>query len=97
MTIDNRELESLRKGIERPSLIDVREPDEFATGAISGACNVPLGRLSAALSGFVPGEHLVFVCRSGQRSLKAATFARSVGFVRAQSLEGGMEEWNNHG
>ena len=75
-------------------LIDVREPEEFARGALAGARNVPLSALSIALADLAPDDHLVFVCQSGERSLKAANFARSVGYAKAQSLEGGMRGYD---
>lgn len=50
------------------SVIDVREPMEYASGHIAGSLNVPLARLGQAA---LPQEPLVLVCQSGKRSARA--------------------------
>ncbi|HYP03381.1 MAG TPA: rhodanese-like domain-containing protein, partial [Cyanobium sp.] len=49
------------------TVIDVREPMEYASGHISGSLNVPLSRLAQA---DLPGGPLVLLCQSGNRSSK---------------------------
>lgn len=78
-------------------LIDVRELYECAatvTPAPGGrpAISVPLGQLPGWLAQWrgkvqVP---LVFYCRSGNRSLKAAQYLRGLGHQQAWSLDGGL-------
>ena len=78
-------------------LIDVRESFEF------GACtesilrgvrtqNVPLSRLAQRLSEWLREERapLVFICRSGGRSAKAARCLHRLGYTNAWSVEGGF-------
>jgi adenylyltransferase/sulfurtransferase len=75
-------------------LIDVREPAEFATGHLPRAINVPLGQLESELqrgSAALPRDRtLVFLCRSGARSLKGCAFARRSGYENVLQLEGGL-------
>ena len=53
---------------QRVSVIDVREPMEYASGHIAGSLNVPLNRL---LQADLPQGPLVLVCQSGNRSHRA--------------------------
>ena len=75
---------------DRPALIDVRDRDEFATGHIPGATNVPLTELAPLFDDPDAATPMIFVCESGFRSLQAASFARIAGLVDARSVDGGM-------
>lgn len=63
---------------QKPFLVDVRTPAEFASGSAKGAVNIPLDQVSAKVAQF-KGKHAVVVfCRSGNRSAQAkATLERS--------------------
>ena len=76
-------------------LIDVREPYEhLAAGAGSWqgrkAVSVPLSRLADRLSNWLRSEQrpLVFFCRSGGRSAKAAECLQRLGYTNAWHLTG---------
>jgi cysteine sulfinate desulfinase/cysteine desulfurase-like protein/rhodanese-related sulfurtransferase len=78
-------------------LVDVREPYEFAATlapAPAGrtALSVPLSRLAEYASEWLHAEPapLVFFCRSGNRSMKAAQCLRRLGYQQAYSLNGGL-------
>ncbi|KAG7487274.1 hypothetical protein MATL_G00021490 [Megalops atlanticus] len=88
-------------------LFDVRNPDEFQAGHISGATNVPLGDLADALK-MAPAqfkqqfrveapskqdENIVFHCQKGRRSATALEIAHGLGFSRARHYVGGYAEW----
>lgn len=77
-------------------LLDVREPDELTgeLGHIAGIETVPLGQLPGPLEAAPRDRPIVFVCRSGGRSGKAALLAASLGFERVASMRGGMTAWN---
>lgn len=75
-------------------VIDVREPDELASGAIEGAENVPLAQVEAAAAAWDPNEALVIVCRSGGRSGRAALALEAMGLRRVASMAGGMLAWS---
>ncbi len=79
-------------------LIDVREPEEFARGHLPGAINIPLPRIEQRGFAMPAGEppaprRLVFLCRSGVRSLKACALARRAGGTEVLQLEGGLNAW----
>jgi rhodanese-related sulfurtransferase len=96
--LDSAALDAFLQAHPHAMLIDVREPYEFAAGASApGAAgsvvrSVPLSRLAEHASDWLRGEPapLVFFCRSGNRSLKAAQFLRRLGHPHAYSLVGGL-------
>ena len=71
-------------------LLDVREPEEWKAGHASHAVHVPLGDLDpSAVAGDRP---IVAVCRSGNRSGKAAAVLSQAGMT-VSNLTGGMKAW----
>jgi molybdopterin/thiamine biosynthesis adenylyltransferase/rhodanese-related sulfurtransferase len=83
----------LASGDPPVQVIDVREPAEFAAGHISGAINRPLSGIERAGLTLVEPGHVVFVCRSGVRSARAAALAQRAGYSEARQLEGGLLRW----
>ncbi len=75
------------------TLIDVREPHEFAAGHMAGTCNIPLGALEARWQEVPADACPVFVCRSGVRSLTACAIAAHRGLPGFANLEGGLLAW----
>lgn len=72
--------------------IDVREPDEFngPLGHLTGTELVPLDTLESASAVWPREEPLLLICRSGNRSGKAARLLASRGFSSLFNLAGGM-------
>ena len=81
-------------GTDEFLLIDVREPEEFAAGAIPGAVLVPLGSVldGSALDGLPRDQEIVVQCQVGARSLTAARVLRGLGYD-ASNLDGGILAW----
>lgn len=81
---------------ERPPLVlDVRFPGEVESARIEGSRAIPLGELAACLDR-VPRERRVLVhCKSGYRSLTAATLLRRAGYDggRIADVAGGIDAW----
>jgi Rhodanese-related sulfurtransferase len=77
-------------------LIDVREPDEFASAHVAGALNLPLSSLPGRV-GELPTDRPVHVmCLSGGRSARATAFLQSAG-VDAVDVSGGITRWYGEG
>lgn len=76
-----------------PVLVDVREPDEFASGHVPGAVNVPLGRLASCIEELDSDADIYLICQTGHRSATAAKFLKRVGFTNARSVKGGTSAW----
>jgi rhodanese-related sulfurtransferase len=76
--------------------VDVREPDEWATGHVPGARNVPLGQIAEHLDQLRQVPDLLLVCRSGNRSGQAQRFLEEQG-VAATNVAGGLRAWAEAG
>jgi rhodanese-related sulfurtransferase len=72
------------------TLLDVREPQEWSAGHAPQAEHLPLGELDAGA--IQPGGPVIAVCRSGNRSGKAADLLAAAG-VPVHNLAGGMKGW----
>ena len=66
-------------------LLDVREADEFQSGHIPGALNVPLSRIGAI--DIAKGKPLFVYCLRGTRSRRAVGILRRMGYT-AKSIGG---------
>ena len=88
--------ERLDRG-DRLALVDVREPQEWELGNLGdhGARLIPLGELADRVEEIDAGEEVVVICRSGNRSGRAAGFLRARGYDRVWNLEGGMLAWSD--
>ncbi len=75
-------------------LLDVRTPEEFASGHLEGAVNVPVQALDAKWASLnVPADREVVVyCRSGGRSARARAILEGKGVKRVVDL-GAMSNW----
>ena len=82
-------------GEGKATLIDVREPWEFATTHVEGSVPMPMGDVPArAHQELDPDERLVVICHHGLRSMNVTVWLRGQGFEQAQSLRGGIEAWS---
>lgn len=77
-------------------LIDVRKSKELTgpLGNISKACNIPLKQILSDKAVLPADKSLVFICRTGPRSCKAAEHAAKQGRT-AYWVQGGMTAWKN--
>jgi rubrerythrin/rhodanese-related sulfurtransferase len=79
-------------------LVDVRQPEEYQAGHIPGAKLVPLPQLEGRMQEIaeLEGKDLFFYCRSGKRSMRAASLvATGLGLPRVHNLVGGIMAWKN--
>lgn len=64
-------------------IIDVREPFEFMLGHVSGAINIPAGKISKQhkkLANIQKNDVIVVYCQSGGRSAAAENTLRQLGY-----------------
>jgi len=80
-------------------ILDVRSEEEFATGHVKDAKNIPLSALKERVGELekFKARPVVTVCARGLQSNKAAAILRKNGFEQASSLLGGMEAWQAQG
>ncbi|HTR52592.1 MAG TPA: molybdopterin-synthase adenylyltransferase MoeB [Kofleriaceae bacterium] len=82
-----------------PVVIDVREADEHAQGAIPGAIWIPRGNLESRIERHAAdrGAPIVVYCASGNRSLFAQRSLAELGYTHVRSLAGGFTGWKRGG
>jgi NADPH-dependent 2,4-dienoyl-CoA reductase/sulfur reductase-like enzyme/rhodanese-related sulfurtransferase len=73
-------------------LVDVRQPDEFKSGHIPGAINIPLTELRARLGELPHDREVILYCGVGQRSYYATRALMQRG-MRVSNLPGGLQTW----
>lgn len=76
------------------AVLDVREPGEFATGAITDAINIPLGQLAKRATELDPSKLTVVHCKGGYRSSIASSLLRRAGLRDIANLSGGYDAWD---
>lgn len=97
--IEHLSVEEVKAGLENGSilLVDVREPNELAAERIPGAVEFPLSTFDADALPDPGDKQLVFSCRSGQRSQKAAAAAQAAGHDLHRHMAGGLLAWKAAG
>lgn len=89
--------ETLEKKVEdneNITVLDVREPAEYAFGHIPGAKSIPLGEIDDRTDELADDKDIYVVCRTGRRSDFAAQKLQEKGFQNVIKVEPGMAEWN---
>ncbi len=100
------DLEEKLQHKDTPLLLDIREADEFSAMHIQGSMNIPRGILESACdydySETVPelvsnrNQEIIIICRSGNRSVMAASTMQEMGYNNAASLKTGLKGWNDY-
>ncbi|GEN33438.1 MULTISPECIES: rhodanese-like domain-containing protein [Aneurinibacillus] len=87
------ELQEVLKQPKGKQIIDVREPNEYRSGHIQGARNIPLGQVKSAVNGIPKDRETYLICESGFRSSQAARILKKEGFKNLYNVSGGMKRW----
>jgi rhodanese-related sulfurtransferase len=79
-------------------VLDVREYDEYVTGHLPGAINIPRGILEFKI-GMVPeaaqrDASLLIYCRTSGRAALSAVQLHRLGYTNVISMVGGFDQWN---
>lgn len=77
-------------------LVDVRTPEEFASGHIPGAVNISVDSLSSRLSEIPSDQPVVVYCRSGNRSATASRILADAGYTEIYDM-GAIFDWQAAG
>lgn len=98
---DSVTLDAARAELEagRVTLIDIREPNEHATGVAKGAKLLPMSQIGARLSEIpsATDKPVLLVCNTQNRSSRTLAALRQQGYKNVRFVEGGMSEWNRRG
>jgi len=77
-------------------LVDVREPEEYATGHVPSAVPIPMGQLATRMGELDKTSPVFVICASGNRSSAMTDLLRGAGFD-AVSVAGGTGAWTRSG
>ena len=74
-------------------IIDVRSPQEFDSGHVEGALNIPHTEIGQKISGQVPDHStpIKLYCAAGRRAQMALDVLKGMGYTDLENL-GGYEE-----
>jgi rhodanese-related sulfurtransferase len=83
----------------RAVLIDIREPNEHATGVAPGAQLLPMRQLAGRLAEVPtdPGKPVLLICNTQNRSSATLGALREKGYPHVHYVQGGMSEWARRG
>lgn len=71
-------------------IVDVRTKDEFNSGHIKGAINIPLNTLPQRMKELSPNKPIITCCASGMRSASAKSILKSKGYTQVYNGGGWM-------
>ena len=91
--ITPRRLETRLRDGANITVLDVREPYEWAIARLPGARLMPLNSLPQNVNALDRSAELVVYCHHGARSEAAAAWLRDQGFGRVRNLVGGIDRW----
>ena len=74
-------------------ILDVRSADEFASGHLRDARNIPHDRITEEIAAVVPDKtvQIILYCRSGRRAATALNALRGLGYENVSNF-GGLED-----
>jgi glyoxylase-like metal-dependent hydrolase (beta-lactamase superfamily II)/rhodanese-related sulfurtransferase len=82
--------EFVKKLGKNDKVLDVRNEPEWVNGMVKDSITIPLTKLSDELSTLDKKQHYYVYCRSGYRSMIAASLLQNKGFTNITNVEGGM-------
>lgn len=85
--------EEFIQGYRKAQLIDVREPNEYNSGHILGARNIPVTQMKQRMKEIRSDKPVYLYCQSGLRSGRAAQMLYKKGYRDIYHLQGGFKKW----
>ena len=88
------EVKALMKETEGYILLDVRTKEEYESGYIPGAINIPLSDINENVVSSLPdkSQMILVYCRSGNRSRQASDKLSKLGYTNIIEI-GGINSW----
>ena len=78
------------------AVLDVRTPQEWASGHVPGALNIPLAIVPLRHTELGRGDEVYVICESGARSAQASLWLRNQGY-NVINVMGGTAQWRSRG
>ncbi len=78
-------------------LVDVREPEEYASGYIEGAINIPLRDLTQNLNQIPKNRPVILYCSTGYRTAMGVMALQMLGYINVKGFPPSFEGWKAAG
>ncbi|MEP6992477.1 MAG: molybdopterin-synthase adenylyltransferase MoeB [bacterium] len=92
--ITPRQLDARLRAGTPTTVLDVREPYEWAIARLPEARLIPLGSLPQAVQSLDRHAEIVVYCHHGMRSAAAVDWLQDQGFASVCNLVGGIDRWS---
>ena len=79
---------------ENDMLIDVRSPEEYASGTIPNAINIPVDDLRKRINELPRDKNIYIFCQVGLRGYLAQRILLQNGYEKVRNISGGYALWN---
>ena len=96
-SISAAELQSRREAGAAPTVIDVRTPEEYASGHIPGAVNIPFDEVAKRIADVDAPHGVALYCMVGPRARMGEAALLEAGYETVFHLEGGLAAWQAAG
>ncbi len=96
-TISATDLYEQRKSGTGPIVLDVRTPEEFRSGHIPGALNIPHSELASRVDDVHSDRGVVLYCMVGPRARLGEKVLLEAGLPKVLHLDGGLAAWRQGG
>jgi rhodanese-related sulfurtransferase len=96
-SISAAELHAQRESDATPAILDVRTPEEYASGHIPGAVNIPFEQVAERIAEIDATNGVAVYCMIGPRARKGEAALLAAGHEKVFHLEGGMSAWQAAG
>lgn len=90
-------IERLDDGAQAPYVLDVRTAEEYVSGHVPGAVNIPHDQLASRLAEVPKDRDVVLYCRSGRRAVLAGEVLADNGYAHLEHLQGDIAAWVDQG
>lgn len=95
--ITGSELETMMKDGSPIVIVDVREPELYTKGHVTGAINIPYDddpqKQKEILKKLSPKDRIVFICHGGPMGDEYGALLMKNGYKDVYNVKGGMRKW----
>jgi rhodanese-related sulfurtransferase len=96
-TISPADLYERTTSAAAPLVLDVRTPEEYRTGHVPGAVNIPHTELASRVGELRTENEVVLYCMIGPRARLGERILIDAGVENVLHLEGGLAAWRESG
>ena len=96
-SVSAAKLHALRESGAAPVVIDVRTSEEYASGHIPGAVNIPFDQVAQRIAEVDAPHGVALYCMVGPRARKGEAALLAASYPKVFHLEGGLAAWQAAG